>query len=222
MKKSFLIILTSSLTLVCFGQDDLSTENFHSKKEVEKIVKEIRLIYEEYESLIKEDESLIGGDLYNMSVCTSHSPIPGIGEEIIKTITYFGDDKQSIKSIIDISSGYNGSHEELIYFSENEDTYNLCKEFKYITYDYDEGSLIFYYTTNANKIGESSSLDPNEMPDAEPDYNNPRFYAIRAYFYKSKLIKVIVTNKETNKKNTHYHPFKELNQKYLKQLQNLE
>ena len=35
----------------------------------------------------------------------------------------------------------------------------------------------------------------------ETDYNNPRFYTIRAYFYKSKLIKVIVTNKETKKKN---------------------
>ena len=220
MKKSFLIILTSSLTLVCFGQDDLSTENFHSKKEVEKIVKEIRLIYEEYESLIKEDESLIG-DLYNMSVCTSHSPIPGIGEEIIKTITYFGDDKQSIKSIIDISSGYNYSHEELIYFSENNDIYNLCKEFKYITYDYDEGALIFYYTTNANKIGESSYLDPNEIPDAEPDFNDPSFHTIRAYYYKDKLIKVIVTNKETENKKTHYYPFKVLNPEYLKKLQNL-
>jgi hypothetical protein len=219
MKNKLLILLLCLSNLICFGQNDSIQENIHSKKEVEKIVKEIKLIYEEYESLIKEDESLIG-DLYNMSVCTSHSPIPGIGEEIIKTITYFGDDKQSIKSIIDISSGYNYSHEELIYFSLNENTYNQFREFKYLTDDY-EGSLIFYYTTNANKIGESSYLDPNEIPDAEPDFNDPSFHTIRAYYYKDKLIKVIVTNKETENKKTHYYPFKVLNPEYLKKLQNL-
>jgi len=219
MKKSFLITLISSLTLVCFGQDDLSTENFHSKKEVEEIVKEIRLIYESYESMNGEiDGTDIG---YNMSICKSHIPIPGIGEKTESIITYFGAD-YPLKTIIDISSGYNDSHEELIYLEISHYT-EYHGEFKYFTDDYiPDHELIFYYTTNANKIGGSSSLDPNEMPDAEPDYNNPRFHTIRAYFYKSKLIKVIVTNKETKKKNTHYHPFKELNQKYLKQLQNLE
>jgi hypothetical protein len=217
MKNKLLIILLCLSNLIYFGQNDSIQENIHSKKEVGKIVKEIRLIYEKYNSLTEERE----GEFYNMSISESHSPIPGIGEEIIKTITYFGDDKQSIKSIIDISSGYNGSHEELIYFSENEDTYNLCKEFKYITYDYDEGALIFYYTTNANKIGESSYLDPNEIPDAEPDFNDPSFHTIRAYYYKDKLIKVIVTNTGTKNKKTHYYPFKGLNPEYLKKLQNL-
>ena len=128
--------------------------------------------------------------------------------------------KQSIKSIIDISSGYNYSHEELIYFSLNENTYNQFREFKYLTDDY-EGALIFYYTTNANKIGESSYLDPKEIPDAEPDFNDPSFHTIRAYYYKDKLIKVIVTNKETENKKTHYYPFKGLNPEYLNKLQNL-
>ena len=73
MKNQLLILLLCLSNLICFGQNDSIPENIHSKKEVEKIVKEIRLIYEEYESLIKEDESLIG-DLYNMSVL--HKPLP--------------------------------------------------------------------------------------------------------------------------------------------------
>jgi hypothetical protein len=77
MIKHLLILILSLCSLNYFGQID-SNENF-SKKEVEKIIKEIRLIYNSYggESECGYEDC----DLYDNTVFISHTPIPGIGSE---------------------------------------------------------------------------------------------------------------------------------------------
>ena len=77
MIKHLLILILTLCSLNYFGQVD-SNDNY-SKKEVEKIIKEIRLIYNAYGGESKCDFQ--DCNTYDNTVFLSHTPIPGIGSE---------------------------------------------------------------------------------------------------------------------------------------------
>ena len=202
-----------------FGQID-KNENF-SKKEVEKIIKEIRLIYNSYGG---ESECSYDCDLYDNTVFISHKPIPGIGSERKSIVWYHEschncpEEENYFKVIKCFSDEFEYSKEEFVkHISEDccyeFGNYNSTEKLKYFNDDEVTYGLIFYYK---DYNYQSNELDPEEGSDEYPISKT-----IRAYYFKNKLIKVIIEDRIINNKETYYSPFMELNNSILKELQSI-
>ena len=74
--------------------------------------------------------------------------------------------------------------------------------------------LIFYFK---DYNYDSKAVDPEEGSDEYPISKT-----IRAYYFKNKLIKVIIEDRIINNKETYYYPFMELNNSIFKELQSIK
>ena len=214
MKYLFIVIFALQ-GLKSFSQVD-TNENY-SKEEIEKIVKEIRLIYNFYEinsETIHEIGDGIG--IYNNSIFRSQVPVPGIGSEDKSMIWYHlephvcpGD---FYALVTNFGGPYEGWHEEFIKYKspdclmmeQSDPPFNELKYFG----DKESIGLIFYFK-------EYNFQTPAVVSDQIS-------ISTRAYYYKNKLIKVILKDKIENLKEVYYYPFKGMEKSILNKLQNIK
>ena len=218
MMKYLFIIIFLIQGLKSFGQVD-TIENY-SKEEIEKIVKEIRLIYNFYEIDSELDPEAEDGSIFFRSTV----PVPGIGTEEKSMIWHqlepHGCPGDFNALVTNFSGPYEDWHEEFIKYKppycfmvgmEQSDTpFNKLKYFG----DKESIGLIFYFK-------EYNFQTPAVNPE-KGSYEYPISMSTRAYYYKNKLIKVILNDKIENLKEVYYYPFKGMDKSSLNELQNIK
>lgn len=180
--------------------DESKLEKSHSRKEVEEIVSEIRKLYNYRVKNLDCFDDMYGCKAeYNSSY---YAPGCGHGSENINW--FFSNDGEfnGITFFINTSlkldcPSANNNKEYLLASTSYVTTSEIVENFKYFKTNVDfENSIIFYYN--------------QESIDSE-----------RAYYYKNKLIKVILEDGDHNKE-VYYYPFENLRQSKLEKLKSIE
>ena len=212
--KYLIIVIFALQGLKSFSQVD-TNENY-SKEEIEKIVKEIRLIYNFYEIDSERDPEAEGSIFFRSTV-----PVPAIGTEE-KSMIWHQLEPHVCRGdyyalVTNFSGPFEDWHEEFIKYKPHncfyEQSENPFNELKYFDDKETEG-LIFYFK-------EYNYFTPAVDPEKGSD-EYPISMSTRAYYYKNKLIKVILKDKIENLNEVYYYPFKGIKKSILNELQNIK
>ena len=179
-------------------KEDTKLEKSYSRKEIEEIVSEIRKLYNYRVKNLDCDIAMYGCKAeYNSSY---FAPGCGYGSQNINW--FFSNDGEFNGITIFITTSLqlgcpssNNKKEYLLASTFNVTPWEIVENFKYFDSDSDR-SIIFYY-------------------------NQESINSERAYYYKNKLIKVILDDIDHNKE-VYYYPFEDLSPSKLKKLKSIE